>query len=253
MSIARAGDGGAQGPAPREGMTRLLKENRTALHQGGGSCLVPLARGLQAYFFDTLASTNETAKQLVLSRQLIGRGYVAAREQTAGRGQRGRSWSSPRDAGIYLSVVDRPQDPPTDLTVYTLAAGVACVEAVRKVAGVTPSLKPINDLYVNGRKLGGILTEAVIEQGRVSALVTGIGINLRRVDHAIDDAQATPISLQDLLPAGQFAYLDRMALIHAVAQGVLGWNTRVSTSGGDFVREAWHRYRTGAGVIAAPS
>lgn len=197
---------------------------------------------LQIIALDSVDSTNEAAKRL-LREGSIDRGYVVAREQTAGRGQRGRVWSSPRDAGIYVSVVDRPDRPAADLTIYTLAAGVACVEAIRDVTGLTIGLKPINDLYAQDCKLGGILSEAVIEQGRVQALITGVGINLRRCDHALSEAKVEAISLQDLLPVSAFAYLDPGGLLRSVVRKVLEWNQIAAQDEDRGVRIAWERYR----------
>lgn len=197
---------------------------------------------LQIIALDSVDSTNEEAKRL-LREGKIDRGYVVAREQTAGRGQRGRVWSSPRDAGIYVSVVDRPDRPASDLTIYTLAAGVACVEAIRDVTGLTIGLKPVNDLYALDCKLGGILSEAVIEKGRAQALITGVGINLRRCEHALTDAKVEAISLQDLLPVSAFAYLDPGGLLRSVVRKVLEWNQIAAQDEGRGVRIAWERYR----------
>lgn len=206
------------------------------------------ASSLQVFRFDSVDSTNEAAKRLIHEGKLTGRGYVLAREQTAGRGQRGRSWSSPRDAGIFLSVVDRPERAASDLTLYTLAAGVACVEAIRDVTGLNVQLKPVNDLYAEGCKLGGILTEAVIEQGRMQALITGIGINLRRTEHGLTDSRATPISLQELLPVSAFGYLDAQGLARSVVRGALDWNAMAAEDAGRAVRVAWGRYRMDDGA-----
>src|SRR3990167_6325862 len=118
----------------------------------------------QVFHFDSVDSTNDVAKRLIADGQIHGRAYIVAREQTAGRGQRGRPWLSPRDAGIYLTTVDFPNALPTPVTnLFTLGAGIACIEALRRCTGVDVYLKPINDLYVGHAKLGGILTEAVID------------------------------------------------------------------------------------------
>jgi len=198
---------------------------------------------LQVFRLDSVDSTNEAAKRLIREGKITQRGYVLAREQTAGRGQRGKSWLSPRDAGVYLSVVDRPGRAASDLTLYTLAAGVACVEAIRDVTGLTVAIKPINDLYAEGCKLGGILTEAVFEQGRVESLVTGVGINVRRTNHVLADAPVEPISLQELLPVSGFAYLDPDGLVRSIVRSVHEWNERVGKDDGQAVRTAWERFK----------
>ncbi|MDO8632258.1 MAG: hypothetical protein Q7R41_17375, partial [Phycisphaerales bacterium] len=136
---------------------------------------------MQAFYFDSVDSTNDQAGRLLREGRIGDSAYVVARGQSAGKGNRGRKWASPDDAGIYLTVVDRPahsdDDPralnpaaPVLLHMFTRAAGVACAEMLRERTNVDVRLKPINDLYVDGRKLGGILTEAVIEQGCIRAL-----------------------------------------------------------------------------------
>ena len=105
---------------------------------------------------------------------------VIANDQTAGRGRMGRQFQSPRDKGIYLSVLLRPEMEPQRLMPVTAMAGVAVCDAVEKVCGVRPGLKWPNDPVIGNRKLCGILTEMSLEgeTGRVQYLVLGIGINV---------------------------------------------------------------------------
>jgi BirA family biotin operon repressor/biotin-[acetyl-CoA-carboxylase] ligase len=142
-----------------------------------------------AFHLDSVDSTNEEAKRLLLRGEVSSVAYVSAREQTAGRGSRGRTWVSPRDAGVYLSVIqrfDKGLDPATiSVEGFTLAAGVACAELLHEVFDVDVRLKPINDLYVGSAKLGGILVESIVEASLVRALVTGIGLNLRSADRTL--------------------------------------------------------------------
>ena len=124
---------------------------------------------------------------------------ICADEQTAGRGRRGRVWSSPSGAGLYLSLVLRPpyvgkpfdctQGKPFDsaqgkheireLPFLTLAAGVAVHDALLRAAGLVTALKWPNDVVINGRKLAGILAEGFNIGSRDQAVVLGIGINVR--------------------------------------------------------------------------
>ena len=128
---------------------------------------------------DTLPSTNTHA--VLLAREGAPEGTVViARQQTAGRGRLGRSFSSPRDAGLYLSVILRPDCYPQDLMHLTCAAAVAARNAVEAVSGTAPQIKWINDLVLGKRKLAGILTElGFTPEGKVSYGVLGIGINVR--------------------------------------------------------------------------
>ena len=128
--------------------------------------------------FDSLPSTNtEAARQAALGAP---EGLcVVAREQTAGRGRRERSWVSPKDAGLYLSVVLRPELEARDWPLVTLAAALAARDALREACRLEADIKWPNDLLAGGRKLCGILAETA-ETPRGRAVVLGIGINLRR-------------------------------------------------------------------------
>jgi BirA family biotin operon repressor/biotin-[acetyl-CoA-carboxylase] ligase len=127
--------------------------------------------------FDSLPSTNtEAARQAALGAP---EGLcVVAREQTAGRGRRERSWASPRGAGLYLSVVLRPALGPRDWPLVTLAAALAVRDALSEGCGLAADIKWPNDLLAGGRKLCGILAETA-EGARGRAVVLGVGVNLR--------------------------------------------------------------------------
>jgi BirA family biotin operon repressor/biotin-[acetyl-CoA-carboxylase] ligase len=144
-------------------------------------------------FFDQTGSTNDVALDLAARGAAEGTSVVAL-AQTAGRGRRGRSWTSPPGAGIYFTVILRPSahgaavhaGSPARLT---LLAAVAVADAVESVSGLAPQIKWPNDLVVDGgrdaatghwrrRKLAGILTEAALSGAQVQHVVVGIGINL---------------------------------------------------------------------------
>jgi BirA family biotin operon repressor/biotin-[acetyl-CoA-carboxylase] ligase len=111
---------------------------------------------------------------------------IAADEQTHGRGRRGRIWSSPPGAGVYLTFVVRP---PLDdvaapvLSLLTLASGVAVREAVMQATGFTPDLKWPNDIVVGRRKLAGILAEGLGIGTPGQAVLIGVGLNLLTAAH----------------------------------------------------------------------
>ncbi|MDT5157720.1 MAG: BirA family transcriptional regulator [Acidobacteriota bacterium] len=129
--------------------------------------------------FDSLPSTNtEAARQAALGAP---EGLcVVAREQTAGRGRQQRRWVSPKDAGLYFSVVLRPTFEAHDWPLNTLAAALAAHDALLKACALETDIKWPNDLLAHdGRKLCGILAEAV-EGARGRAVVLGVGVNLTR-------------------------------------------------------------------------
>src|SRR5881227_268259 len=126
--------------------------------------------------FESLPSTNtEAAHQASLGAP---EGLcVVAREQTAGRGRQMRAWVSPKDAGLYFSVVLRPRLEARVWPLVTLASALAASDAIVEACGLRTDIKWPNDLLASGRKLCGILAETV-EGARGRAVVVGIGVNL---------------------------------------------------------------------------
>ncbi len=129
-------------------------------------------------YFDTMDSTNTYAKKLAMEGAPSGT-VILAGHQTAGRGRLGRSFSSPRNMGIYLSVILRPECKPSEIMHLTCAAGVA---AVRAINFPEVGIKWTNDLVIGKKKVGGILTELSVDPKtqNVAWVVVGIGINCRQ-------------------------------------------------------------------------
>lgn len=120
---------------------------------------------------ESVDSTNTYAKKLAAEGAPHGT-VVLAKAQTAGRGRLGRSFYSPADEGLYLSLILRPTAPPEQFLHLTAMAAVASCEAVEEVCSLKPNIKWPNDLVVGTKKLAGILCE------RTDAVIVGIGINL---------------------------------------------------------------------------
>jgi len=133
--------------------------------------------GTTIHSFSTCPSTNDLAKRLAREGSAEGT-VVLAEEQTEGRGTKGRSWHSPSGLGLYASVILRPRR--ADLSLLPLAAGVACLEAVRGATGVEAALEWPNDIAWKQRKLGGILCEGEFLGNAVSFAVLGIGLNIQQ-------------------------------------------------------------------------
>lgn len=127
---------------------------------------------------DTVDSTNTRLKQLAAAGAPEGTA-VLADCQLQGRGRRGRDFTSPRGAGIYLSVLLRPEAPPRQLMCLTALTAVAAGRAVAECAGVQPGIKWVNDLVLGSRKICGILTELSVSgtRGLTDYAVVGVGIN----------------------------------------------------------------------------
>lgn len=132
-----------------------------------------LKHPLTLYAFDTIDSTN-TFLKLKAREGEPSVALTVADSQTGGKGRLGRSFFSPQ-GGVYFSVlVDSPGINPGQLT--TLAA-VCSMRALKTVFGVQVQIKWVNDLFLNGRKLGGILCEGILTNGQIGKTVIGIGIN----------------------------------------------------------------------------
>ena len=143
-----------------------------------------ITQGLQTRYlkgpihhFETLPSTNDLAKELA-SREAPEGSLVVAECQSQGRGRLGREWDSPPGVGLYASLLLRPPLPPTEMPQITLTTAVAVVRAIRRATGVAPGIKWPNDLLVEGKKVGGILTEMETESDRIRYLVVGLGLNV---------------------------------------------------------------------------
>ncbi len=146
--------------------------------------LAPLVSGTifanEIHHFYKIGSTNTEAMKAGAAG--AGEGTVIlAEEQLAGRGRGANNWYSARSTGIYCSVLLRPEMPPSEVLLFSLAAGLAVKAAVLElVPQVQPDLKWPNDVLLNGKKFCGILTEMNSEATRVHHLVTGIGINVNQ-------------------------------------------------------------------------
>lgn len=125
---------------------------------------------------DTVDSTNLEAKRRALS--VKGKGLYISKEQTQGKGRRGRTWQSPKGSGLYMSLLLRPNIEPAVASMVTLLAGLAVCNSIKDLFGIETLIKWPNDLVVNKKKLCGILTEMNTEVDFVNYIVVGIGMNL---------------------------------------------------------------------------
>ena len=124
-------------------------------------------------------STNRVALELGYANEPEG-SVVLAEEQTAGRGRAGRSWHSERANGIYVTLLLRPRISPVQAPLLTIMAGLSVHAAIQAQTGLRPDVKWPNDLMLNGKKLGGILTEMHAETTLVRFVIVGIGINVNQ-------------------------------------------------------------------------
>lgn len=198
--------------------------------------------------FEEIASTNdEAARQAKLG---AAEGVcVTARAQTAGRGRHGRIWHSPKDAGLYFSMILRPKFAKERWTLITLLAGVAVHRTIADTAGSVCDIKWVNDILFDERKLGGILAETC-ETADGTAVILGIGINLARTAFPPELAPFS-IALQDIATREFSAeimlqtltrhlqnYYEKLSCAEASAEIIDEWTQRSSYAFGKTVKIA---------------
>jgi BirA family biotin operon repressor/biotin-[acetyl-CoA-carboxylase] ligase len=208
--------------------------------------------GTPLFYFPTIGSTNDMAARLAAGGAPEGT-TVAAEAQTSGRGRLGRTWFSPPGAGLYVSIVIRP-DPgaraastasapagPGLPAALTLASGVALAEAVRETTGLRAEIKWPNDVVVERRKLAGILAEASAQGTNLDFVILGFGVNVRPVTYPPDVAhRATSIEAELGRP------VDRGLLLAKTLENLAA--CREALRGGDMagVLGRWRRLSPGA-------
>ncbi len=146
-----------------------------------------LKKELNIEIFDTVSSTNTVARQL--AQNGAENTLVIAGHQTSGRGRMGKDFFSPDGSGIYMSLILRPQLSPDKTVFITTAAAAAVSEAIDSLCGTITQIKWVNDIYLNNKKICGILTEGVInpKTALTDYAVLGIGINLYTPENAFPD------------------------------------------------------------------
>jgi BirA family transcriptional regulator, biotin operon repressor / biotin---[acetyl-CoA-carboxylase] ligase len=166
--------------------------------------------GKRIYHFFKTDSTNRVALELGHAGEPEG-AVVLAEEQTAGRGRAGRAWHSERAAGIYVTLLLRPRLAPVQAPLLTMMAGLSAHAAIRAQTGRTLELKWPNDLLINGKKVGGILTEMHAEPGQVRFVIVGIGLNVNQEKFTGElGAIATSLRIETGKPQSRLELLVRL-------------------------------------------
>lgn len=176
----------AEGYRIRAGQNRgyRLADNNDMLSAVGiADAIKHRTKGLAVYLHRTIDSTNDEAKRL-LAEGKTGPALIVAEEQTAGRGRQGKTFYSPEHEGIYMTFSFPTALPLTSAVSVTTAAAVAVFLAIRDLTGIETEIKWVNDIYLNGKKICGILTEAIsdLESGRAAHIILGIGLNFSNTE-----------------------------------------------------------------------
>ncbi len=150
------------------------------------------------HLYDSVDSTNNEAKRH--AREDSGDHLYAASHQSAGRGRRGHSFYSPADTGLYMTLSLPCSEATAGIQLLTCAAAVAVCKAVEALSPIKPAIKWVNDVFADGKKAAGILTELVTDSdNRPLRAIIGIGINLRTSEFP-EEIAASAGSLGDIDP-----------------------------------------------------
>jgi BirA family biotin operon repressor/biotin-[acetyl-CoA-carboxylase] ligase len=205
----------------------VLSPSMIAAETGG----CEIGKKILHYFL--IDSTNTAAMKLAAQGAPHGTA-VLAEEQTAGRGRFGRTWFSEKASGIYSSIILRPALPPSAAPILTLMAGLAARQAIIAVADLAPDIRWPNDLLLNGKKAGGILTEMNAELDRVHCVVLGIGLNVNHAQMPPDLRRAAT----SLRIEGQRVY-SRAHLAAALLRQIQTFYDLLMSQGGAKIASRW--------------
>jgi BirA family transcriptional regulator, biotin operon repressor / biotin---[acetyl-CoA-carboxylase] ligase len=132
--------------------------------------------GQQIIYRAEVSSTQQIAGKYAVDKAKEGTAVIAE-SQTEGKGRKGRTWLSPGSGGIYISIILRPDIKPVNAVQIPLVVGVALAEAIRKSTSLDARIKWPNDIYINNKKICGILAEISCELDTINHIIMGIGIN----------------------------------------------------------------------------
>ena len=161
---------------------------------------------LNVFCFDTIDSTNSEAKRN--SHKLTDTPLLfVANSQTAGRGRLGRSFYSPKDTGLYMSLMLKAKKDVQDTVCMTTAVSVCVTDALKELCDVDAQIKWVNDIYVDSKKVCGILCEAVTDDAmNIKGIIIGIGINISTTDFP-DELICTATSLRQAVDKNRLCAL----------------------------------------------
>jgi len=191
--------------------------------------------GKEIFFYDSVASTNDTAYALAENGAKEG-AVVIAEHQSKGKGRFNRIWISPKQTGIYFSCVLRPKMPLKEVPKITILVAVAVAESISKTTGLNIKIKWPNDVMINDHKVSGILTELKAEQDEVDFVILGLGINVNTPKNVLP-SHATSISCENGKP------VDRVALMRMILEKIEQYYKEVFKRGhfNDIIKK-WKQY-----------
>ena len=172
------------------------------------------------YHFIETDSTNIQAKALALDGAPEGT-LVVAEKQNMGKGRKGRKWFSDSIGGIYCTMILRPSTTPNEALKIPLLTALVAVKTLLKTTSLKPTIKWPNDILVNGKKLGGILTEISTEVDAVDFVIVGFGININTESFPEDIKDiATSVTIETGIPMNRAAFLKEYLSLYEQTYGI---------------------------------
>jgi BirA family transcriptional regulator, biotin operon repressor / biotin---[acetyl-CoA-carboxylase] ligase len=199
--------------------------------------------GQQIHYHESVDSTQKIAHRLGLENAAEGT-VVIADEQIGGRGRMERVWHSPKNTGVWMSIILRPNIPLPKAPQLTLLTAVAVAQAIENCTGVEPHIKWPNDILINGKKVTGILTELQAESDRIHSIIIGIGINVNQKN---TDFPSELHSIATSLSIESGSFVNRAELIQAVFGGLEKLYLLYLDKGFQPIKLLWESYAISVG------
>ena len=201
-----------------------LKKNLNCIHVGTNIVVLP-----------QVDSTNNLAKEHAKNNAPEGL-VIVADSQTNGRGRTGRSWHSPPETGIYLSILLKPNLRPEQISLITLVAGVSAIATINEFSNLRANLKWPNDILINNKKICGLLCEMAGKQNNSHFVVIGIGINVNQIPEQLpDNLKQTASSLRMI----NGSPINRLAVIKSLLKNLDSEYHLFLAEGGNSVIKKW--------------
>ncbi|WP_294429815.1 biotin--[acetyl-CoA-carboxylase] ligase [uncultured Treponema sp.] len=222
---------------------------------------------VKIFLFDTIDSTNSEAKRIAVEagafRDAKGNltaggesanlSLFAAESQTGGKGRLGRSFISPKETGVYFSLLYSPKNGVKNPALYTAAAALAVVKSISKLYGEDAQIKWVNDVFLAEKKVCGILVEGIanFETGNIDAAVVGIGINIRQNKNLSGDIAKIVGSIEEAKLAHNkiFEARTKNELIAEVVSNLLGFYEKFENDDENAIKDLVSEYRAKSMLI----
>lgn len=191
----------------------------------------------EIHYFSTIDSTNRVAKEYALSGVSDGT-VVIAEEQTSGKGRMNRVWVSPPSSNILCSLIFYTSMNTSSVFRLTMLASIAVVRAINNACGIVAQIKWPNDVYINGKKVCGILTEFLADHDSTSYVVIGIGINVN-----FDIARHPEIKgIATCLKEAKGQKVSRLRVLKTLLEEIDTLYQNFVQTGGKDLRKQWERH-----------